>query len=61
MFGRHLLDSGQLRDGITVDEVADVLWMYISVELYELLVLHREWPLERYTTWTGRAITHALC
>jgi AcrR family transcriptional regulator len=61
MFGRHLLDSGQLRDGITVDEVADVLWTYISVELYELLVLHREWPLERYTTWIAAAITHALC
>jgi len=61
MFGRHLLDSGQLRDGITVEEVADVLWTYIAVELYELLVLHRGWSLERYATWIARAITDALC
>jgi AcrR family transcriptional regulator len=60
MFGRHLVDSGQLRDGITVEEVADVLWTYISVELYELLVLQRGWPLERYAAWIGRAITDAL-
>jgi AcrR family transcriptional regulator len=61
MFGRHLVESGQLRDGITVDEVADVLWTYIAVELYELLVLHRGWSLERYADWIARAITHALC
>jgi AcrR family transcriptional regulator len=60
MFGRHLVDSGQLRDGITVDEVADVLWTYIAVELYELLVLHREWPLSRYAAWIARAISDAL-
>ena len=61
MFGRHLLGTGDLRPGITLDEVADVLWTYISVELYELLVLHREWPLERYATWIAAAMTHALC
>ncbi|TCO19039.1 TetR family transcriptional regulator [Kribbella steppae] len=61
MFGRHLVDSGQLRDGITVEEVADVLWTYIAVELYELLVLHRGWSLERYAAWIARAITDALC
>ncbi len=61
MLGRHLVESGQLRDGITVEEVADVLWTYIAVEPYELLVLHRGWPLERYASWIGRAITDALC
>jgi hypothetical protein len=29
--------------------------------LYELLVLHRGWSLERYADWIARAITHALC
>lgn len=61
MLGRHLLESGQLRAGITLDEVADVLWTYISVELYELLVLTRGWPIDRYRAWIGRAITDALC
>ncbi|WP_433164314.1 TetR/AcrR family transcriptional regulator [Kribbella sp. CA-247076] len=61
MFARHLVDSGGLRAGITVEEVADVLWTCIAVEQYELLVLHRGWSLERYTTWIGRTIGDSVC
>ena len=60
MFGQHLLDTGQLRDAIDLDEVRDVLWTYIAVEVYELLVLGRGWSLDRYAEWTARAITAAL-
>jgi AcrR family transcriptional regulator len=59
--GRHLLDTGQLRDGITLAEVRDVLWAYVSIELYDLLVLQRGWPVERYATWAARSLTDALC
>jgi hypothetical protein len=31
------------------------------VELYELLVLRRGWPADRYAGWIGRAIINALC
>jgi AcrR family transcriptional regulator len=61
MFGRHLLETGDLRPGITLDEVADVLWTYISVELYELLVLLRGWTPERYGDHVATAITTAIC
>ncbi|MFG1906842.1 TetR/AcrR family transcriptional regulator [Kribbella sp. NPDC048928] len=61
MLGRHLLDSGGLRAGITLTEVADVLWTYISIELYELLVLHRGWSPERYRDHLAIAITTAIC
>ena len=61
MFGRHLLETGDLRPGITLDEVADILWTYISVEFYELLVLLRGWPSERYAALVANAITDALC
>lgn len=61
MFGRHLLETGDLRSGITVEEVADVLWTYISVELYELLVLLRDWSPERYADHLATAITAAIC
>jgi AcrR family transcriptional regulator len=61
MFGRHLLETGDLRPGITLDEVADVLWTYISVEFYELLVLLRGWTPERYADLVSSAITDALC
>jgi AcrR family transcriptional regulator len=61
MLGRHLLDSGQLRDGVDLDEVRDVLWTYLAIDTYERLVLTQGWPLERYAHWLGRAITCAIC
>ena len=60
MLGRHLIESGQLREGIELDEVRDILWTYTAVELYELLVVERGWPLDRYADWIGRAVTAAL-
>ena len=60
MLGRHLIESGQLREGIDLDEVRDVLWTYTAVELYELLVVERGWPLDRYADWIGQAIAAAL-
>jgi AcrR family transcriptional regulator len=60
ILGRHLIESGQLREGIELDEVRDVLWTYTAVELYELLVVERGWPLDRYADWIGQAIAAAL-
>jgi len=61
MLGRHLLVSGQLRDGIDLDEVRDVLWNYLSIDTYERLVLSQGWPLERYSHWLAHAIASAIC
>ena len=61
MLGRHLLDTGQLRDGIGLDEVRDVLWNYLAIDSYERLVLTQGWPLERYSRWLTHAITGAIC
>jgi len=59
--GRHLLGTGQLRDGIDLDEVRDVLWNYLAIDHYERLVLAQGWSLERYSHWLARAIASALC
>ena len=61
MLGRHLLDTGQLRDGIDLDEVRDVLWNYLAIDHYERLVLSQGWPLARYARWLAHAITSAIC
>jgi hypothetical protein len=61
MLGRHLLESGQLRDGIELDEVRDVLWNYLAIDHYERLVLSQGWPLQRYSRWLAHAITSAIC
>jgi AcrR family transcriptional regulator len=58
--GRHLLQTGQLRDGIELGDVRDVLWNYLAIDHYERLVLSRGWPLERYSRWLAEALTSAL-
>ena len=61
MLGRHLLETGQLRDGIGLGEVCDVLWNYLAIDTYERLVLTQGWPLDRYVAWLAHAIASALC
>jgi AcrR family transcriptional regulator len=60
VLGRHLLETGQLRDGIDLDGVRDVLWNYLAIDHYERLVLSRGWSLGRYSRWLAEAITAAL-
>lgn len=59
-FARHLHDGGHLRAGVSLEEARDVLWAYISTEVYELLVLHRGWTPERYARWVVDALIAAL-
>lgn len=61
MLGHHLLQTGQLRAGIDLDEVRDVLWNYLAIDSYERLVLDQGWSLDRYTRWLADTITNALC
>jgi AcrR family transcriptional regulator len=61
MLGRHLLETGQLREGTDLEEVRDILWNYLAIDHYERLVLAQGWPLQRYTRWLAHAITSAIC
>ena len=61
MPGRHLLGTGQLRAGIDLDEVRDVLWNYLAIDHYERLVLTQGWPPRRYSQWLAHAMISALC
>jgi hypothetical protein len=61
MLGRHLLGTGQFRDGFDLDELRDVLWDYLAIDHYEQLVLTQGWPLERYSRWLAHAVTRAIC
>lgn len=59
-FATHLHGAGHLRAEVTLEEARDVLWAHNSVELYDLLVLHRGWSPARYGAWVGRALVAAL-
>jgi AcrR family transcriptional regulator len=47
----ELRRAGGLREGITVNQAADVLWATNSSELYVMLTVERGWPPARYERW----------
>jgi AcrR family transcriptional regulator len=57
---RGLANAGHLRPGITIGQAADILWTYSSPELYELLVIRRGWPAQRFGHFVGQALVAAL-
>jgi AcrR family transcriptional regulator len=59
-FAARLAESGSLRAGVDADTARDVLFTYMSVELYELLVLERGWTVDRYREFLATALIAAL-
>jgi AcrR family transcriptional regulator len=57
---RKLADAGHLRRGLTVEHAGEIMWTYSSPQLYELLVMIRSWPLQRFTTFITDAMIAAL-
>jgi len=57
---RELVRRRCLRAGVTLARATDVLWTYSSPELYELLVLRRQWSLPRYGRFVGDSLISAL-
>lgn len=57
---RRLHDRGNLREDVTLEQARDVLWVYSSAELYELLVIRQGWPLERYSDFVAEGMIAAL-
>ena len=57
---RRLKDAGHLRDGLSVQWVASVMWTYSSPELYELLVLERGLTPAEYGEFLSEAMMAAF-
>jgi AcrR family transcriptional regulator len=55
-----LAERHRLRDGVTADDATDVFWTCTSAELYDLLVLQRGWPAERFARFIGDVMITAL-
>ncbi|MDQ6896742.1 MAG: TetR/AcrR family transcriptional regulator [Actinomycetota bacterium] len=55
-----LASKTPLRAGRSIDEAADIMWVYSSPEIYRLLVLDRRWPIERYAQFVGDSLVVAL-
>ena len=61
MLGRQLMETGQLKQNLTLAEIRDVLWNYLAIDHYERLVLVRGWRIVDFQLWLTAAITDALC
>jgi len=56
----RLASDGSLREGITVEEAAEIAWAIASPHQYEYLVLDRGWSIERYREHLEATITPRL-
>ena len=55
LFAADLASTNALREGLSIDEAADVIWATNSSELYVLLVQERGWDPDRYAPWLADA------
>jgi AcrR family transcriptional regulator len=51
MLAAELLATGQLRNQLNVEEVADIIWATNSPDLHQLLVADRGWTPAHYRDW----------
>jgi hypothetical protein len=56
----RLATAGHLRSGLDVSAAADILWVYSSPELYELLAIRQSWTLDHYARFITDAMINAL-
>jgi AcrR family transcriptional regulator len=55
LFAQDLIATGEVRPGLEVGEVADIVWSMNSAEFYSLLVQERGWPPRRFERWLADA------
>ena len=58
-FASRLVEDGGIRPDLTVDDVADILYAYVSLDFYELLTA-RGWSQQRYARFVTDALIAAL-
>jgi AcrR family transcriptional regulator len=59
-FAQDLRRTGGLSPGLPSTQARDILWTCFSIELYELLVLERDWPSRRYASFVAETAKNAL-
>lgn len=57
---RFLAQAGHLRQNVTAEVAADLMWSATSAEMYDLLVLRRGWSPEQYADFVFHSISGLL-
>lgn len=60
LFAADLRRTGELRDDLTDDQVADIIWSMNAAEYWDLLVRERGWSPEQFRDWLIDAWTRTL-
>jgi AcrR family transcriptional regulator len=60
MFAGDLVKTGEVRAGLTVDRIAEVIWAMHGPELYMLLVNQRGWSAGELEAWLADACARLL-
>lgn len=55
LLASDLAATGGLREGVSIEEAADIIWTMNAVEFYVLLVHERGWTPERFERWLAAA------
>jgi AcrR family transcriptional regulator len=53
LLAADLLKTGQVKKGLPLQKVADIIWSTGSPEFYLLLVNERDWTLDAFARWLG--------
>lgn len=56
----HLASSGHLRPDLSREQARDIVWAYLSPELYDMLVVRRGWSADDYQHWLADSLSDAL-
>jgi AcrR family transcriptional regulator len=59
-FAADLRSTGELRDDLTDDQVADIIWSMNAAEYWDLLVRERGWTPNQFAEWLNDAWTRLL-
>ena len=57
---RSLARAGALRPDLRERDAADIVHALLSPEMYRLLVIDRDWDVDRYTRWLTAALADQL-
>ncbi len=60
LFAAELAESGKLRQDLSIDQAADIIWATNAPEFYSLLVHERGWSGDRFETFLADAWNRLL-
>jgi hypothetical protein len=59
-FVRAVAAHGSLRNGMSIETAADIVFALSSGEMFNVLAVDLGWSGEQYETWLAGALTSAL-